>query len=230
MDKDLLRWLNSPKKEYTEGLNILHRLGNDEALVRKLIKEGEDASNKQLLFDSLRAVFYRLKGIAPQTAPAHTTAPAPTPTPVASPKNPELEKATKLEADKYYKILANTRAQLFGLCTIERMPNENNAESVSLRENLALQIMDMQSDVDIAYSRYRYVCEHGKLPEQVSDADQSEELPTNPILLERKRVNLIKSINKLKAKEATPERVTLLQKLSSTLKLVTDGVNKFLEG
>jgi len=167
---------------------------------------------------------------APQTAPAHTTAPAPTPTPVASPKNPELEKATKLEADKYYKILANTRAQLFGLCTIERMPNENNAESVSLRENLALQIMDMQSDVDIAYSRYRYVCEHGKLPEQVSDADQSEELPTNPILLERKRVNLIKSINKLKAKEATPERVTLLQKLSSTLKLVTDGVNKFLEG
>ncbi len=228
MDKDLLRWLNSPQKEYTAGLNILHRLGNDEALVRKLINEGSDATNRQLLFDSLRAIFYRLKGIAPQAAPAQAT--APTPEVVATPKNPELEKATKLEADKYYKILANTRAQLFGLCTIERMPNENNAEAVSLRESLALQIMDMQSDVDIAYSRYRYVCEHGKLPEEVSDADQSEELPTNPILLERKRVNLIKSINKLKAKEATPDRVTLIQQLSSTLKIVTNGVNQFLEG
>lgn len=234
MDKELLQWLNAPKKNYKQGVSILHRLGKDAKLNQALLNEGESKSNSEKLFDALRQIFYELKGIKATVAiaPTHTTPTTPTlPSTPVEPvvKNPELEKATKSEADKLYKQLANTRAVLFALCPKEKQLNENNAEAVKQREALALDVLELQTDVDIAYNRYRYVCEHGKLPEQVSDADQSAELPTNPILLERKRVNLIKSINKLKAKEATPERVALLQKLSETLKLVTDGVDRFLQ-
>jgi hypothetical protein len=231
MDKELLQWLNASQKNYKQGVTILHRLGKDAKLNSVLLNEGESKSNSERLFEALRQIFYELKGIKPTVAIAPTpTAPTPPPTPVEPvAKNPELEKATKSEAEKLYKQLANTRAVLFALCPKEKHPNENNAEAVKQREGLALDILEMQTEVDIAYNRHRYVCEHGKLPEQVSDADQPEELPTNPILLERKRVNLIKSINKLKAKEATPERVALIQQLNSTLKIVTDGVDQFLK-
>lgn len=229
MDKELVAWLNNPKREYGVGLDIFIRLSKNDRLKQQFYKDTSVARSEKL-FAELRLLYYELKGInlsAPVAKASEPVKQNPEPAPTPKNTNPELEAACKAEADKAYKLLANTRAQLFALCHIKRKANENSDHAVKQREALALSIADMQPVVDELYSRYRYVQEHGCLPDK--QEEKAEELPRNPILLERKRINLIKSINKLKLKEQTAERVALIQDLNNTLKIVTDGVNQFLE-
>jgi hypothetical protein len=124
--------------------------------------------------------------------------------------------------------MMNMRAQLFAQCNVSPAPGENSAEAVAIREPLALQITELQYRVDQAYEKYRFVQAHGHLP----DSPKSDEfvLPTNPIDLFQMKLNLKKSINKLKAKEPTPERISLLQTKDAQLKQLLDVLDSHKSG
>lgn len=226
MDRELVSWLNS-SHDYSQGVKIFFRLSKNDRL-KQQFANGKPAEHSEMLFNELRSIFYALKGIKPvaTVVPKKDETPTPVaPQPIA--KNPELEAVCKLEADKAYKQLMNARALLFALCPIENTPNENSIEAMAQREDLAMSVANLQPVVDDLYNRLRYVQKHGKLPD--AEPTKTDDIPSNPILLERKRVNIIKGIHKLKAKEQTPERVALIQESEELLKIVTDGVNQFLE-
>jgi hypothetical protein len=224
MDKELLAWLNT-SRPYQQGVEIYHRLGSDVALKDRLLR-GTPSHMAEELFQALRCVYYSLKGITPQAAPAPKPEPEAAPT-APVPRNPELEAACKQEADKAYKVLANVRALLFNQCTVEAEPRENLSAKVDARGELAMAILDLHPKVDELYNRYRYVQAHGRLPDEPT-ATPEEAIPQNPVLQERMRLNIIKCINKLKLKPQTPERVAYIQTLSAKLQTVTDAVDRFI--
>lgn len=203
------------------------------------------------MFEHIRSVYYRLKESNSVSAPVrNSAAPAEKSTspsieqpkpkfpsgavPVVSTPdeptvlNPQLSAQCKLEADKLYKEMMNLRALLFGQCNVNPTPGENASDVVAMREVWALKIIELQYQVDQAYEKYRFVQAHGHLP----DSPKSDEfvLPTNPIDLFQMKLNLKKSINKLKAKESTPERIALLQTKNAQLKKVLDGLASHQSG
>ena len=142
--------------------------------------------------------------------------------------NPELEASCKADADKSFKELMNVRARLFQHCFIEPDGNENDENAVRLREQYVLEILKLQPTHYEAYEKLHFVIKHGKLPEpEISPGElKKNKIPDNPLELEKMRVNLMKSISKLKKKEQTSERMDLLQKNEEKLKSILHVINQ----
>jgi hypothetical protein len=225
MDQELVAWLNS-NRNYTTGVNIYHRLGTDADLLKYFINANASKQASEKLFNALRQIYYQLKQHkAPTTGivkavvlqPEHIV-------PITTPANAELVDAIKHQADKLYKEMMNLRARLFALTTIEPEANENDANTVLLREKLVLPLMNLAPDVQEQYHSLNYLIEHGNLPD--AEPDQ-EALPTSPVALERMRVNLMTNIAKLKKKAATPDRIQLLNSHTKKLAAIKHELSKY---
>jgi hypothetical protein len=224
MDQELVAWLNS-NRNYTTGVNIYHRLGNDKALLQYFVTANGSRIACEKLFNALRTIYYQLK--QPKAASAglvkQVVAKA-APQTIAPQPDAEIVHAIKHKADKLYKEMMNLRARLFALTTIEPDANENNTNTVLLRQNLVLPLLSLAPEVDENYQSLNYLIEHGNLPD--AEPDQ-EALPTSPVALERMRVNLMTNIAKLKKKEATPERLQLLQSHTHKLAAIKNELSKY---
>lgn len=246
--KGILHWLNGDRN-WTQGLSLIRQHISDPSIRNLFSADSETPLYRELMFEHIRSVYYQLKESKSVTAPVQPlTEPAQPLTAPVQPKpqfqsgavpvvstpeepvilNPELSAQCKLEADKLYKYMMNIRALLFGQCNVNPTPGENAADVVAMREVWALQIMELQYQVDQAYEKFRHVQAHGCLP----DAPKSDDfvLPSNPIELFQMKLNLKKSINKLKAKEATPERISLIQSKQQQLKQVLDALDSHQSG
>lgn len=212
MDKGLVTWLNG-KRNFTEGVELYKRLIGKTDVIQ-FLQQGHNRVTAERLFNELRAEYYRLKQ-KKIPEPVIVTEP---PRAQVSDHESDLAKSCKLAADKLFKEVMNLRARLFHLCSIDPQAGENNSDTVYLREVIVLELMDLIPEMSIKYEDYRYVLQHGSLP--VQKPPVKDELPMNPILLERMRVNLMTNIAKLKKKEQTPERVSLLQNHEAKLNLV----------
>ena len=236
MDKQLTAWLNSATRNYKEGVELYQRHGNDAYMLRYFLTGNTRASTEKL-FESLKAIYYAKKHSTPGNEKHKTGAWEADKISLAQDSkqveesktgvvlNTELETICKAEADKHFKELMNVRAKLFQYCSIEPDGRENNEDEVRLREIYVMELLKLQPEHHEAYEKLRHVKQHGKLPDAAPVAQ--EEIPTDPLKLEKARVNLMKNISKLRKKEATAERVQLLQEHEAKLKLIQDGLSKF---
>lgn len=239
--QDLTAWLNS-KRDFKEGVQIYLQYGDNKQFVQLLL-DGETDYTRKNLFDNLRAIYYALKNGTNQPDPVvkkqepEVTAPVvthddqtqvPIPAPIPQPQKGELYNACKHDADKLYKELMALRAELFQLCPLEESKMENDEFTfVNDRKAIVLKLMDLQYETDQAYTKLRYVEEHGTLP--TFTEPKPEEIPTNPILLLTFKKNLVSGINKLKKKEQTPERIALLTHKLTQLTTVNEQISKLSE-
>ena len=245
--KEIVAWLNSTRN-YTDGVNLYQQHGTDAELLKYFLVARTQASQEKL-FQSLKEIYYLLKN--PSNVTEHKRAnnakgekstikhlpnvakkfeislPIEQTSKIResnSKSNPSLEAACKLEADKVYKEMMNERALLFAQCKMEPSRNENNASAIAIRKPIALRIVNMQPGMNKAFEKLNYVAEHGVLP---TEPDQSEDLPTHPIELERMRSNLIENISRHKRNpDQSAERIALIQKHELTLKRVVDVINQ----
>lgn len=223
MDQELVAWLNS-NRNYTTGVNIYHRLGNDKALLQYFVSANGSRQACEKLFNALRTIYYQLK--QPKAASTGVVKPVVTkaaPAPSKPQPNAELVAAISSQANKLYKEMMNLRARLFALTTIEPEANENDANTVLLRQNLVLPLLSLAPEVNENYQTLNYLIEHGKLPD--AEPDQ-EALPTSPVALERMRVNLMTNIAKLKKKPPTPDRLQLLESHTQKLAAIKHELSK----
>lgn len=238
MDRELISWLNSATKDFASGRVILKRLRKEHDNL-PMYERGATEQNKVSLFNDLRTIYYELKGIeisikksnpiglvspvvsAPieniSTPVQDVSAPAPV-------KNDELLKSCKLDADNAFKKMMTTKAVLFSMCDTEKRPNENTADIVQARSILAFDILEQHSEMKRLYDVYEYVQEHGKLPDE--KPIEMAPLPSNPVLLERMRTNIMKNISKLKKKEQTTSRIALIQQHEETLNRIKDVISR----
>lgn len=128
------------------------------------------------------------------------------------PANPDLYNACKLEADHKYKEVMNKRAVLFKMVNVEGFEDPNVPAKIHARAQLAIEVVQGWQTVSQLYDRANYVKLHGRLPDGGEDINEPEydHLPDH--LVKLRLDNARKAYNKLKKKEATPERVALMQK------------------
>ena len=128
----------------------------------------------------------------------------------------ELYSACKKEADLLYKKVMNDRAVLFALANEDDFLNPNLPDKVARREKLAIEVVTGWQKVSQMYDRAAYVKENGRLPN--TEENITEEYNSIPDVLVKKQLDLArKAFNKLKNKEATPQRVVLMQKHKSNI-------------
>lgn len=248
--KDLVAWLNSARK-YADGVEVYKKLGKDAELLR-YFTSAHTTMSQDKLFQTLRQLYYALKKAANEKSirqsikPSETSSNDKENTQKSNDSNSRisrplvlqtvatqnemlrgdssLKEACKNEADKIYKEMMNVRALLFAQCHIEPVPGENSSAAVAIRKEMALRVVNMQPAMNEAYKKLHYVEEHGKLPDA---DDQEDELPTNPIELERMRSNLLKNISRHKRNpDQSAERIALIKKHELTLKRVYDVIDK----
>jgi hypothetical protein len=231
VDKDLTAWLNNPDN-YHQGFNILHRLRPAHTLLTQIIKS-PTKQHREELFQALRTVYYEQKQIRiKQPVPnSHKGSPSPENTTSTKTTAPDhsaspIAIAAKQEADKAYKVMASIRHNLFYLCTVEPEQNENDFDLVTIRKGTVLKLLEQQSLVDQLYEKYEYACKHGYLP---TLPEPKSVIPTNPIELERARLNTIKCIRRLSHQEQTPERVQLIETHKENLQKITDAIAEYIK-
>ena len=101
----------------------------------------------------------------------------------------------------------------------EQKATENKADAIALRAPYVEQMMELQPVMDEAYSTYRYVCVHGKLPTPPSSKKRSI---SNAYELSIALATEIKNFSKLKKKDTTPERLALIQQKESRINQMKD--------
>lgn len=239
--KELVQWLNS-SREWDKGVDLIQKFATDQQVRNLFAEVSPSPVYADMLFQEIRSIYYALKNSKPVVPiePEEITPPQPKfPTgglvriqaePVLpaekesdSFRDSPLAVQCKLEADKLYKLMMNTRAELFAQCSTGPVHGENSDEALSIRSDLAMKIMELQYDVDMAYERYRYVIANGQLPDSPSSEFQ---VPTDPMDLLQTKLNLQKAINKLKRREQTAERIALIQQKSEHLNLVLNAIDQ----
>lgn len=199
----ILQWLNGTRN-YSDGVALYCAFGDDMQLKLSLVKGENEFSKKALV-----AAFEKM--VRPPDA---------TEVPKPAEASPELLAAVTEEAQKAWKQLMNERALLLSLCRNANSMAENAAADVQVRGKLALQILRFHKNTVLpAYDKLDYVRLYGQLPparpDQLPDTDA---LIVPDHLLKQTIDNLRKNLGKMRKREATPERVALIEKHEANLK------------
>jgi hypothetical protein len=210
-------WLNS-SRNYFSGVAILSEVGCDKSLL-EVLQKGPNDFRVRRLEAQMMAIYEGLinsdssKKIAPHADKVAENANkiASDAKKETSPVNEDLYQACKKEADLLYKKVMNDRAVLFALANDEDFLDPNMPDKVSKREKLAIAVVTGYQKVSELYDRAAYVKENGRLPNTEENIiSEYDSLPDE--LVKQQLDNCRKAFNKLKKKEATPERVLLMQK------------------
>lgn len=210
-------WLNSSRNYYS-GVAILSEIGCDKALLEVLQKGPNDFRVRRVEEEMLAAYEGLITSGSPKKIPltpekysAKTPENIPQQETQEKPVNEELYAVCKREADLLYKKVMNDRAVLFALANEEDFLDPNMPDKVSKREKLAIAVVTGWQKVSEFYDRAAYVKQNGRLPNTEENIiSEYDSLPDE--LVKQQLDNSRKAFNKLKKKEATPERVILMQK------------------
>ena len=235
MLETLKAWLNGTR-DYNTGASIYNLLGTDEKL-KALFAEGHSLYNNYRLQEELKTICKNLKkeknGSAKISKTAKATikeikpteekadeldtmlsAIADTAAAIAkhiSPPNPELLKASKVEADKAYKEAMNKRAVLFAMLPTDKYSNHNSQDLVEARRKLCLEVVAGYNHASELYDQADHVKLFGKLPDQKDPGIEDEVAKLEDFQVKEALNNARKARNKLKDKEQTSDRVVLMQ-------------------
>ena len=232
MLEQLRAWLNG-SREYYSGVIIYSKVGDNEALL-KLFSKGKTDYCHQRLKDELMRICLELKSQHADTSSSRHHSGRDNKNAeqadagyehskeqrvLSSPANPELYQTCKAEADKTYKEIMNLRAQLFALARADDFTDPNTPDKIEQRSRMAVNVADGFKTVSQLYDRAAYVKLHGRLPNDIDQEDDelnADDLPDH--LVKQTLDNTRKNYNKMKKREATPERVVLLQKHEANIK------------
>ena len=138
-------------------------------------------------------------------------------TKMVSTANPELYGACKLTADIAYKEAMNKRAVVFSMIPENTYEDHNRQDLVASRKDLCLEVVRKYNRASELYDQASHVKIFGKLP-VTEQPDVAEEIRLKDIEIKPALDNARKAYNKLKGREATPERVALMQKHEGNIK------------
>ncbi len=243
---DILRaWLNG-KRDYFAGVGLLAQMGASDALIR-VLSQGCSTYTRKRLDDELMAICKKLKEAANEEANAPDSkvithknksvknsfqTPNPQKIKLASavrtpetetkqekPVNEALYKSCKEKADNRYKEVMNERAVLFAMTKQENdFEDINTPEKIAERAILAISVVQGYQKLSVLYDQADYVFRHGVLPSDGVVEEEDEYTHLSEALVKPTLDNLRKNYNKMKKREATPERVALLQKHEANIK------------
>jgi hypothetical protein len=224
-------WLNGDK-EYWTGLVLYSKLQPDLKLI-ELMKEGETPFTRRRLNEEILAACNHLKSTNHTTGKNENHNTTTTTTRKAKdgndnaqylpsqkelvasnkePINPTLYQACKLKADNTYKEAMNLRAILFQSAIMEGFEDPNRPDLVQKRSKMAVDVVALHQKASKLYEIADYVLLHGVLPNEAENHHPDTEMDALPDSMVKPTLdNLRKNINKIKKREATPERVALLQ-------------------
>ena len=245
MLEQLRSWLNGGK-DYTAGVLLYLQLGDNEPL-KKLLKKSKTDYNVKRLQEELRAICVGLKsnenvhsysttkkdsqpainqakinGHQPFITNKANTDPAPSADDpnVNAFANIQLYDACKAEANKKYKEAMNARAVLFGMLPADEYAEVNKQDLVLQRSALAIKVVGLYNEASRLYDRADYVSLHGKLP----DADDHPDLADMELIPEYQVKQYLdnrrKNYQKLIKKEATPDRVLIIQQHEKDIEIL----------
>lgn len=187
---------------YWKGVVIYESMENADPSLVISFKNSRSTENENLLKSLLLEYYNKAKesqSIQPEPLIVNT-----------SNKNILLEACQK-EASDAYKKMMNKRAVLFALVKKEI----NTQENIEVKKKLALEVVTDYKQVTNLYDKVVYVKTHNKLPEPVKAQKSIDDIPD--FMIKQSIDNLRKNINKLKKKEPTSKRISLLQSHNSTL-------------
>lgn len=244
MLEQIRAWLNG-KREYYSGVAIYAQAGTNKELLQVLMKGPNDFRVKRLQEDLLQ-ICNELKiasgannvaqnaNVITQNADEHNTILRPGKEPgnkketaeagdrqtaPVHPRNETLYNACELEAKSAYKKVMNDRAILFSLANSgEAWEDPNQPHKINDRVKLAIDIVTGWQHVSQLYDKADYVKLNGRLPADQDDTGESEYDHLQDHLVKLRLDNARKALNKLKAKEQTPERIALMQKHDENIK------------
>lgn len=210
MKEILRRWLNGDR-DYFRGLVLFKELSSNKALVGLLMK-GPSEYNVQRLNKELTDLYAQMS--APDRVINTKKEPGTAPVDISDQgtKESEIYLAAKAEADLEYKKVMNLRAELFALTRVDDISEINKPDLLEKRSKLAVEVVYQYNLVSKLYEKADFVRKNGRLPiqepEQISPVQKYKDLPD--ALVKQTLDNLRKNYNKMKKREATPERVQLL--------------------
>ena len=249
MLETLKAWLNGTREYYT-GAALYNILGNDEK-IKALFARGYSLYNNFRLQEELKTICQQLKKEKNTTSiipkPSTSAKERAKPKAAADPPangleyiiskisntvekiattvrmvNTELYEACRVEANKAYKEAMNKRAVLFGIIPSNKFENANRQELVAGRKDLALEVVKLYNKASELYDRADYAKLHGKLPDE-----PAEDIAGDIAALQNHEVkdalnNVRKAKSKLKGREQTAERISLIQKHDLKIKLLEE--------
>ena len=190
MEAQILAWLNGDRN-FAAGSALLRAAGNSS------IGENETPNTKSRLFKELKALLGPGEAITSPTPVTPSGRGTYTALPAAT---NDVAEVARREAERLFKQLQNTRAQLFALCPQEKEEFENEGLKVQERGKLALTTLALQDKVNAAYDAFRFAETHGRMPEVAT----APEGPAGD--LPRRIANAQKNIYRIrKTKAGTPE-------------------------
>ena len=222
MLEQLRAWLNS-KKDYTTGVMLYCKYG-DNALLKKLLLKEKTEYNIRRLQEEIK----ELITVAKQTTSSKTDN-----SPKASVDAPQTEISTKIdqpkenhalhqacisEANKVYKDAMNNRAILFKMVPGEMYQDPNGPNEKLFRSDLAIKVVKLYKEASELYDRADYVKKHGELPPNEA-TERTFDINAIPDVMVYQELDLRrKSLNKNKKKEQSAARVIVIQNLEDEIK------------
>ena len=232
----LRAWLNGDR-EYFAGVVLYSKVGGNDALLN-LFKKGKSDYTNNRLQEELLSIFNQLKSkengnpVPVEIPPGSSTDPhvpaesnvqqrndeRPVPTNHAT-----LYNSCKHHADKTYKEVMNMRAELFALARRDDFEDPNTPDKIAAREKLAISVVTGFQKTSQLYDKADYVKHHGKLPNDNDEEEPTADYDALPDHLVKQTLdNIRKNYNKMKKREATPERLALLQKHKSNIEKLAE--------
>jgi len=213
-------WLNGNREYYT-GVAIYSQVGTNEDLL-EVLKKGPNDFRTNRLQEDLLTICNQLKSQINENATNSHAGKNPGPETIRAeagnkqqspvrPCNPTLYDACKLAADQQYKKVMNARAVLFNLAAQVNFEDPNTEAKINDRVKLALEVVQGYQLTSQLYDRADYVKLHGRLPDGGEEIREDEYDHLQDHLVKLRLDNARKAYNKLKIKEATPERIALMQ-------------------
>lgn len=211
----VLIWLNG-KREYHTGVIILKKYYPDHPLLGILTAKSNNKNVSRLLV--------AMEDIADNKVPAVADVPGSKTdkiitVPPSDYSHTDLYKSCKNEADLLFKKLMNDRAILFNqIRSLLPHDDPNRPDLVDSRKKSTIDIAYNYIKVSKMYDRSDIVKKTGRLSYDEKEASIIDTSHIPDSLVKQSLDNLRKNINKIKKREQTPERISLLNEHYLTLK------------
>ena len=208
----LRSWLNG-KRDYFEGI-VLHQQLVGAVAVFTVLKKGETPFTRKKLNGDLMKHFVSLSQnvvidiVLEQKAEAVVSTPEKKAETVT---NVELYNVCKAAADLKYKEVMNLRAVLFSLSSSNDFTDPNTPERILARAQYAIDVVVGYQQVSALYDKADFVAKNGFLPTDNIVDLKSEFDNLSDSLVKQTIDNIRKNVSKMKKREATPERLALIQ-------------------
>jgi hypothetical protein len=212
---DALRhWLNGTK-EYSTGVAIFNQYSDNSAL-KKMFSSGYSLYKANRLLVVLKEIYFSLKENKPTPIADIVAKDLPIEKNTLDNENTFVNSALYKEAYGkaifVYKQCMNKRSGLFALSKTESWLDENSADLVATRSQLAVEVVLLYNEASSLFEIADFVKINNKLPVTENSVNELEFGHIPDYLVQQELSNARKALNKIVKKPVTEARVLLIAK------------------